>query len=385
MVNTDLLWLILLPLALSTISFWLLPKLDCDIVLQWSAMLSVGGFVISAVIISTAFFIGKGSRTMDTEVWNGTITQKERIQGTYEEAYSCHCRQSCSGSGKNRSCQEVCDTCYRTHYTVTWKANSTLGTFQIDHEDSTSRLVYMTPDPGLYTRTTLGEPCAETHGYTNYIKAVPESLFRPSSESMRLQFAKMIPSYPQSFYGIWRLDRVIPVGVKVPNVADWNRKLADVLRELGPKKQANAIIVLVNTTNPDYAFALRDAWIGGKKNDIVVIIGVTQFPQKADWVRVLAMTDNEMFRVKLRDDLMALDTLTPDNVVNALRTDTLALFKRKPMKDFEYLDSEIDPPLWVNVTTAIVDLLAYVGFWVFVYRNRSSSALGRAPARPLWR
>ena len=63
---------------------------------------------------------------------------------------------------------------------------------------------------------------------------------------------------------------------------------------------------------------------------------------------------------------MDLPALTPDAVISTFAKNTGTLFKRKSMKDFEYLDAEIDPPMWVNVTTALMVIFAYFGFWWYV-------------------
>lgn len=364
MVNITLLWLLVVPLVLSFASFWLLPKLDKSIDLKRAGIFSLIGLAISCFIMAMCFMIGKGSKTSDTELWNGQITSKERIHDSYVQSYQCNCVTTTDSRGNSST---TCQTCYEDHYTVTWKAHSNIGDFTIKHLDETSKRVYMTPDPRFYTRVREGEPCSVEHTYKNYIKAVPNTLFRPAGAALKAQFANMIPSYPNGLYDMWKVDRVLPVKVKVPDIAEWNSKLSESLKTLGPSKQANAIIILVNTQDPNYAYALQDAWLNGKKNDIILIIGTSDISGKADWVSVLAMTDNEMFKIRLRDDILDLDSLSADNVIGTLRKDTLELFKRKPMADFAYLDAEIDPPFWLNVTMVVLTILAYVGFWVFVY------------------
>lgn len=367
--NSTLLWLLLLPLTLGFANFFVTPKITKGQPVSFLICTSLAIMVIGSAIISTGYYLGKGSKTSDTEFWNGQITGKNRIHDSYTRSYSCNCVETCSGTGNNRSCSQTCQTCYEDHYTVKWEAYSNVGDFNIKTLDETSKRVYQSPDPAIYTRIKIGEACATKHGYTNYIKAVPESLFNPAQADIKKKFAKMIPDYPDFVYNLWKVDRVLSVGVNVADIHDWSAKLSDALKQMGPQKQANAIVVLVNTADPNYMYALRDAWQGGKKNDIIVGIGVTKLPQKADWVRVLALTDNEMFKVKLRDDIAALDVLTADSVVDAIKTNTLTLFKRKPMKDFAYLDAEIEPPEWVNWTSCIITLLTSVGFWFFINQN----------------
>lgn len=372
--NISLLWLLLIPLVLSILSVLWLPKLSRGSMARSDAALfALLGFVLCACVMSLIFYLAKGSQTLDVETLNGYITNKERSHGSYEESYSCNCRRKkvCTGSGKNKSCSdtEECDTCYRTHYTVTWDAYSTLGNYRIDKLDRTSRLVYQSPDPEDYTRIRIGEPCSDTHMYTNYVQAVPESLFRPASETLKAQFKDMIPSYPQKIYDRWKINRVLPVRVNVQNLQEWNDRLSENLKTLGKTKQVNAIIVLVNTSDSNYEYALRDAWISGKKNDVVLIIGATNFPSRAEWVRVLAWTDNALFKIKLQDNIMALDNLNAENVIGVLSSDISLHYKRKSMKDYAYLDNEIEAPLWLNLTMGLIVLLLYVGFWYGLYRE----------------
>lgn len=369
MIYDGLMWLLLVPFLLSAITVPLLPKLNSDFDHKESLMFAGFGFLIAMIVIVTAFFVSRGVQTMDTEVWNGRITGKTRDHGTYEESYSCNCRQTCSGSGKNKSCSQTCDTCYRTHYTVEWDAHSTIGDFRIDKEDSTSRSVYLTPDPAFYSNIETGEACSKTNTYTNYIKAVPHSLYRPASGDLKKTFAGMLPDYPLSMYHMWRLDRVIPVKLAVPDVAEWNKKLANMLKDLGNRKQVNAVIVLANTDDETYAYALQDHWINGKKNDVILIIGAPEYPSKARWVKVLALTDRTEFAIRLESDVSELENLTSDAVISILSSNIEKYYVRKPMKNFDYLDVEIDPPMWVNVSLVLFCLVGYVILWIVAVKR----------------
>lgn len=140
------------------------------------------------------------------------------------------------------------------------------------------------------------------------------------------------------------------------------------MRELGPHKQANAIIVFVNTPDSSYQQALESAWIGGKKNDIIVIVGVTAWP-KIDWVAVSSWSKAEIFKVQLRDDIRALGEVKRDEMLKLLEDHTWKSFKRREMKEFEYLANEIEPPLWVTILAAILGIAISVGASYYFYRN----------------
>lgn len=368
MINNILLWMLLLPLILSGLSVWVTPRITRGQMTIGKSVIFAGvGLLISTLILAVAFYAGKGSKTGDTEIWNGEVISKERVHGDYKRSYDCNCKSinSCSGSGKNRSCttSQKCDTCYEDHYTVSWNCKSNIGGWRIDHADRTSRSVYSLPDPPRYSIIKPGDPVARANSYTNYIKAVPSSLFRPAQESLKVQFANQIPAYPINVYDFYKVDRVVPVGVSIPNAREWNDKLSDVLKKLGPAKQANAVVVITKSADPNYFYALQDAWQNGKKNDIVLVIGAPEFPKKAAWVNVMALTENNIFQVKLRDDILALEELTADAVIGVVQKNGAESFKRKRMRDFQYLEDEIDPPEWVMWTSMILILGAYLGFW----------------------
>lgn len=367
--------MLVLPIFLSALSLYIIPKVAKNFPMLHNIGFAVGGLFISGILIAACFYASIGYKTHDTEILNGEITSKERVHGTYEESYECNCRteQSCSGSGSSRSCtsNRVCQTCYRTHYTVAWNAHSNIGSWKIDGLDDLSSRVYQATDPVRYAIIQRADAVAKEHSYTNYIKAVPQTLFRPAQDTLKLKYIGNIPAYPDSVYDFYKIDRVFGVGVSIPNTQSWNTKLSNMLRTLGPAKQANIIVVITKFPDQDYFYALQDAWLNGKKNDIVVVIGAPDFPKKATWVNVMALTDSDIIRVSIRDDILDLEDLNADNVLSIINKNVQANFKRKSMKDFKYLENEIDPPSWVISVTLGINLFAYLGFWFFLFKQSS--------------
>lgn len=323
--------------------------------------------LVSIVVAMGVYAAGNIGQTLDYEILSGEITKKERIHDSYVRTYSCRCRQVCSGSGQRRTCSEQCDTCYEDRYTVKWKACSNIRDFTIKELDEGSRSVYRTPDPARYTEIRIGDPVAVSSSFTNYVKAVPESLFHATA-AMTKQYQSKIPPYPGQIYDFYKVNRVVPVGVSVPNLAEWNEGVSLMLRKLGPQRQANVIIVFVNEINSDYIHALEGAWVGGKKNDIIVVVGTTQYP-KIDWVRISSWTDKQVFKINLRDELQQLGTVDKDQFLGIIEKNTMATFQRKSMKDFEYLADEIEPPMWVIILAGILGLGLAVGTSYYFYRN----------------
>jgi hypothetical protein len=339
---------------------------------KWGSLLGIPLMILpGALIVGLAFALSHGSATSDTEIWSGAVTGKARVHGTYEKPYDCRCRsvQSCTGSGKDRSCssRQVCDTCYETRYTVKWNCQTTIGGYTIDSEDSSWRAVYSKPDPARFTSINVGDPVSKTNTYTNYVQAVPESLFKPGSESIRAKYAKMTPAYPDKIYDIYKIDRFVQVGFAFTDAAAWNLDISNMLRTLGPKKQANVIVVVAKTNDPNYMYAIRDAWEGANKNDVVLLIG-SEDGQKIAWVDVISWTKRELFKVQLRDEVLALGTIDRTKIMPIVQRQIETNFERRRMREFEYLSNEIDPPTWLLGTLGVVLVVGYGGMaW---YLNR---------------
>ncbi len=333
-----------------------------------------GCIVGFAVLAFSGFYLGKAGQTLDVEILNGEVVSKHSEKVSCEHSYSCNCRQveSCSTDSQGRrSCSSstVCDTCYEHSFDVDWIVNANIGKARISRVDRQG-----VSTPPRWAATQMGEPFADTHTHTNYVKAVPESVFHLSDSLIAEKFKNMIPAYPKDIYDYYRINRALTVGVNVPDLQQWSNDLSVILKQLGPQKQANIITVFVKSDDPSYEYALRQAWLGAKKNDIVIIFGTTQYPT-IDWVRVMSWTDKEIFKVKLRDSLEEMKTIDRPSMIALIKDVTQKEFKRKSMKDFAYLENEIEPPTWV-IILAIIIMFGVSGF---LYHRTGS--LGRIYGR----
>ena len=332
-----------------------------------------GGIGLFAALL--VFAAGMYSQTGDVEILNGEVTSKDSQRVSCSHDYQCNCRtihvpQTCSGSGSSRTCtgggtEIKCDTCYEHSYDMDWRVHSNIGTFGVDRVDRQGLIA-----PPRWTQSKIGEPASKTHAFVNYVKAVPDSLFHAHQE-MVSQFDKMIPAYPSNVYDLHRVDRAISVGVPIPDIKEWNQDISNMLRKLGPQRQANVIVLFVNTANQSYQYALEGKWVGGKKNDIIVLIGTTSYP-KIDWVAVSSWTDKAIFKVQLRDDIFALGNIDRAAIIKAIEYNTMKTFERKQMKDFEYLKTSISPPFWVLTLAIILGIIASLGCSYAFYRNNTN-------------
>ncbi len=318
--------------------------------------------IVIVVIVSGVWFAGKYGATVDQEVWNGAVTSKDRDQGHYVESYSCHCHSDSKG-------HQHCSTCYRDHYTVTWTGRTTVGNVTFDHLDSTSSFVYASPDPSSYKRCTVGEPASIEHNFTNYVKAVPESLFN-TLQAHNTSFAGKIPAYPQVF-DFYRFNRVINIDSKMgAGVKPLANLLDNSLKLLGASKQVNIIVLLTEIRDPSYRQAVENVWLGAKKNDVVVFLGLNG--DNIVWTDVMTWalnSGNELFHVKVRDDLKALGTFDPTKVAAVITDNVKAHYDRPHMKDYEYLADDVQPATWVIVLAIILAVFGSVGLTYFFNKN----------------
>ena len=181
------------------------------------------------------------------------------------------------------------------------------------------------------------------------------------------KFSKLVPAYPR-VYNSWDCDRVLTLGLQVPDKALWNKKLMEINGRLGARKQVNIILVFVNSEDSSYIHALEEKWLGGKKNDLVLIVGATQYP-KIDWVRIMSWSRSEDLKVELRDGMMNLNTLDKrDEVLTLIEQQVDQKFVRTPMAQFEYLLASWQPSTGVLVTLFVLGILGSVGMTIYFFQ-----------------
>lgn len=185
-----------------------------------------------------------------------------------------------------------------------------------------------------------------------------------------------VPAYPDLVQGPHgpRQPRVLNVGltgldVKWQRAVEWDM---DVLADaVGASKQCNPLIV-VTTQGPGFTEALRAAWLNGKKNDVILVLGVSTWP-KIEWADVIAWDKGSMLAPALRSEM---PEISLDDRAALVRTFGGAIqkhFQRHRMHDFEYLKDGIEIPGWISVASIIALIAAGVGtffapsFWTPSY------------------
>lgn len=365
----------LLILLLFPLVWPFIAKRIWDTSINWTEMTIQ--IVLVCAVTGATWGLGVYGQTQDTEIWNGQITNKLVNDGHYTRSYDCNCSTSCSGSGSSRSCTTVCQTCYEDHYTRSYDGYSTVGNFTFDSVDSTSRIRRNSFAPPMsYKNCQVGEPASREHGYTNYVQAVPESLFNQSSGVET--YADKVPAYPR-VYNFYKINRVLQVGTSYKYAQTLNDQLNAALKTLGPAKQANIIVILTGINDPSYRYAVERAWLGGEKNDIVIFLGVDG--DNITWVDIMTWAlnkGNELFQVKLRDGLKKLGTIEDPKVVSSTVVKyTKELYDRPEMKDFEYLQDAIEPPSWVIILAVIFAIGGSLGLTLVFHHYEVEDVIGQ--------
>ncbi len=349
--------LMLVPLLISVGSLIFFKKK----VTVWEFLGQIG---VAAVFVGVCLVISYNARTTDTEIWNGQVTQRETHHVSCSHSYSCNCRQECSGSGKNRSCTTVCDTCYEHSYDVDWSVHSSTGEIiNIDREDRQGLV-----EPKRWDAVYPGEPFSSSHSYTNYILANPDSVLLGSKGDVE-KYKALLPPYPDGIYDYYKHDPVVNLGVPSVDTKTWEWLVREANKTLGTEKQVNLVVLLVPTPNLDYMQALKEKWVGGKKNDVVVVIGSID-GHKIEWADIMSWTPNGEFKVSLKNQIEDIGTLDrKDDIIKAIRETTSAKFERMHMKDFKYLMRSFQPSTTAMWITFILSSLLSFGLALWSILN----------------
>jgi hypothetical protein len=324
-----------------------------ELILMLGVQIIVAG--ISAIVVYC-------NSTLDVETLNGHVVRKASEHVSCEHDYECNCSESCStDSDGEESCTQTCMTCYEHSYDVDWAVYTSFSErIEIDREDRQGL-----DEPPRWTLVKVGEPVSRPHIYTNYIKAAPDSLFRRTAEDVKN--AKM-PAYPTGVYDYYRYDHLYPIGVNIPDGEVWNSDLAALNDQYGSAKQINILFVPVYNQPHEWYYDLERSWLGGKKNDLIVVASLA--PDGAyRWVEIMTWSTEPMVKIALRDALMSQEHLDRLRAIPAISDVVQRYWVRRPMKDFEYLKASVTPTPVEWVICLIVGLLTAFAVAVYCHKN----------------
>jgi hypothetical protein len=319
---------------------------------------------VVALLMTAGLGIAYYQSTTDREIWNGQITAKDKLRVNCEHSYSCNCRESCSGSGKSRSCTTICQTCYEHSFDISWRVSASTGeSLNIRRVDRQGLDM-----PPRWGAAFLGEPFSSSHSYTNYILANPDTVLLGGKGDVE-KFKGLIPSYP-TVYDYYRSAHLLNMGVANQQEAvSWGWLLDEANKRLGTTKQVNLLFVLVPTDDPSYVTALKDAWIGGKKNDAVVVVGSPDGHRIA-FADVLSWTPAQDYKIAVREGIQSIGNLDfRDEIVSLVERETNRRYIRMHMKDFAYLSRSFQPSQGAMIFLFLLGLASTIGLAVWSITN----------------
>lgn len=309
--------------------------------------------LVCCLITTGVYYGGVYHQVKDVQILNGEVTSKSKDRVSCSHSYSCNCRTV------NKT--TTCDTCYEHPYDFDWNVHSNVGTFSIDRIDRQG-----VKEPPRWTSVTIGEPVALEESYINYIKGSPSSIFNKQSMDFAKRYEVNIPQYPR-VYDYHRANRVISVGVPIADINLWNDDLSIALKKLGPTKQSNVILIIAKDKSVEYAEAVNAKWLGGKKNDVLVILSVDS-SNKISWVRVFGLTKTSAIKTYLRNDIQEIGELNRELIIQSISKNVMEHYDRKSMEDFKYLLSNIEISGFAFFIIFLLSVFSSAGIsWIFAH------------------
>ena len=197
------------------------------------------------------------------------------------------------------------------------------------------------------------EPVTKLVKFENKVKATPTTFSYPKVPSNIQVFP-----YPNNG-NPFSSDRLIGSAAIIGTFA-----FDQMNARLGPAKKVNVIMVGFGNRDQMAALWQEAAWIGGKKNDVVICYGGST--SKPDWVRAFGWTDAKAC-------LRKLETIVLDNEV---RVETLPLIEHTIISDYRLKDWErsfahirVPAPMWSLWAYLTVAILFHVSYWWWAQRN----------------
>lgn len=349
-------------LFLSTITWCLIVRFALHKTITWgetAAQIGIGIVVSLFGLMLTASF-----PAYDIEVFNGKVTEKYSEKVSCSHSYQCNPRKVCTTVNKKKECHTEYDTCYEHPWDRSWRVQSTLGRFTVDREDRRGL-----EEPKRWSEVKVEDPVSETRNYRSYVRDVPENFMsHVTGETIMKEYEGRIPKYPSDIFDMYKINRVIEAGQAVPNLDDWNKRTSEFLKDRGSEKKVNLVTVFTNEESQRFSQAIEAAWMGGKKNDVIVIMGTPQWP-KISWVRVLSWTESEFFKVYTRNSVLAMENVNIDKYFEIMKETIDEHYVYSSMRRFEYMTENRTPPTWAIVTAVLLTIIANIVTTYIFHKN----------------
>ena len=338
----------------------------------------VGGtiiaFLTSAIIHGIAFY----GVTADQETWSGKIIKVAHFPQWREEYRQRHTQIYYTGSGKNRrSHTRVWYTTEHATHPEHWVAYANYGEYSENKNIGLPLFNEIKSNFGGKIENGGKQSCSHgghfdggdnniyaTHNVTGYIYPVTCKKYfenRIKAAPSVFSFVKVpsdAPVYPWPENPDWmHSGRLIGVnGIDL-------RKFDIMNSNLGPTKKINLIMIGFNSPDSMLGQLQEAAWIGGRKNDLVLCYGYEG--TNVLWSSVFGWSEKEICKRNL--ETLILNNPINNEILPLISKEIVENYTKKEWKKFSYIS--IDPPRWSYITLFIVMFITQGLFWIWAHVN----------------
>lgn len=327
------------------------------------AAVQFGISCVVVVVLTGLVYMSKGLSALDVEIHNGQVTSKYSERTSCSHSYECPpCYTHTNSDGTT---YQTCSTCYDHPFDVDWKVDTTVGNITIPRVNSQGTI-----EPPRFSEVVVNEPASREKRYHNFIKANPDSIFNTSEFTDIMEGNEYaLPNYPK-VHDFYRLNRVVITDPQLPRslYRTLNQGISMELRSLGAEKEVNVVMVLTTEPSSQYATALEYEWLGGKKNDIVIVMGLDVDTLNVDWIDTFGWSSNSRIHVALHDAFQGqvLDVNTTPSLLSSLISEH---YERQSFSEYEYLMDELEPSFMAMFIAFIINIMVTLGVGYYFIKN----------------
>lgn len=319
------------------------------------------------VVAAAAFIVAGGAHyasvramTGDTQTVSGIVTTATHFPWWLEE-YTVTV-----DDGKGKSHTETRTRSHPEHWTADLSTGGELdvtqerfneisGLFGGTHSEWQLKLGLIAGDHNIYVakqaKTGYLLPSTEQWTFENRIKAAP-SVF---------SFAKVPPGaavygYPKNG-DFMHSDRLLGSAVTSIPVRDFDLLNSD----LGPLKKVNLIMIGFGVRDASIAQMQQAAWIGGKKNDLVICYGGGT-AAKPEWCYVFGWTESELCKKNIQTEI--LNSGVNAQLLPILREEIVRNYRIKDWTKFDYITVELPVSHVIWFVLAMIAVQVGLHYWI---------------------
>ena len=301
----------------------------------------------------------------------------ERWEEMHTETYAC----GTDSDGHTEYCTRVYYTTEYDHHPNHWEASRTFGSEDDDIIISESLYneikhyfgdvvknggnqsydhggAFIDGDRTIYATandTHFLYPATKTKNFVNRIKATP-NIFQFSKVPTNIVLYGW-PSNP-----VWnRSDRLMGTAATSIGVMAFDQLNS----RLGASKKVNLIMIGVGNKENIYGQYYEAAFMGGKKNDLVMVYGGGSGTNHATWAYCFGWTEHNL--VKRNLETILLNYPINDAILGQIEKEVGKNYQIKDWKQFDYIT--VYAPAWVYIVFIILMLVVQVGLYIYFNLN----------------